>query len=128
MKTILISFTIGVIAASAAWYSYTRFLESKYALAGCAHFADQAEVAKRYLQGVSTPSEDADHRLVKSALVLVKGWLAYVDMVDEKFPATRARERLATQYMEAEAVLSDWGNWPSNKPFQDSVVPPHPER
>ncbi|MBA4149450.1 MAG: hypothetical protein H0X66_15160 [Verrucomicrobia bacterium] len=108
MKKAVIGFLCGVLVASAGWYAYTWYLQSVHAVEYCGFLAGQAEFSEKLLAQADSPSEETRHRTQRTAVRMIEGWLFFVDDTDRKYPFTRVRERCASQYAHAAALVEEW--------------------
>ena len=118
MKKIFIAFSLGLIAASAGWFAYTKHLQAKRALEACTYYSNEVVLADILVRRVENPSDETIRKTRETAIAIGRGWIEYVNQTDIHYPWVKVKDRLANEYQKATALLQEWENTASNKVFQ----------
>ena len=114
MKKIIAAFFVGVVLSSGAWYAYVWWQASCQALEFCGLMMGEAEFAEKLLAQAQDPSSETRRKTERTAVALIKTWMAIVDSTQRKYPLTEAKARCAAEYAKAEALINQWQTTGSN--------------
>lgn len=120
-RGMIIAFVVGALVSSAGWFAYTKHLQAKQALEVCALYSHEIDLADALMARSQDPSDEAIRKTRQSAITIAQGWIDYVDQTEKNYPWVKAKERLATEYKQAEALLQEWKNTTSNHVPQDTA-------
>jgi hypothetical protein len=108
MKNGIISFVSGILIASAAWFGYVWHLQAKHAVETCGFFAGEAKFAERLMAQAQSPSEETRLNTQRTAAMMIRGWVYYVDETDRKYPFTKIKGLSEPYYSDAVALVKKW--------------------